>query len=143
MRPCRRRNWPFHGVKTLRLIEQRFYAQKYSQAWYDLSKGVNRSSRPDRLRAKRRGLGVADWKQIRSATKKFQPRILTLKDKEGHQVPNSQVAEVMAKSTMQSGSGKLLTLNIHHGITPLDGPIWRRTSIESLMRMSYLLLPSN
>ena len=92
-----RKKSPFHGVRTLRLIEQRSYLREYSTEWSAMCKKINRSSRSDRRRAKRRALGVADWKQLRSATRKFPPQIRTLKDNEGNKVPLTEVADSMAQ----------------------------------------------
>lgn len=86
----------FHSVRTMRLIEGRGKLQKYSIEWYEMSRAVNKSSKSDRRRGKRRGLGVAEWRQIRNATRGFQPFTLILKDEKGVKVPHSQVADTMA-----------------------------------------------
>ena len=61
-----------------------------------MSRALNKSFKSDRRRGKRRGLGVAEWRQIRNATRGFQPITLTLKDEKGVKVPFSQVADTMA-----------------------------------------------
>ena len=40
---------------------------------------------------------MAEWKQIRASTRKFQPQTITLKDSKGRKVPSGQVAEVMGE----------------------------------------------
>ena len=63
---------PFHGIRILRLIEKRGKLQKSIAEWYAMSKRINESTRSDRRAAKRKkGLGTAEWKQIRASTRKF------------------------------------------------------------------------